>query len=79
MGSRYIRYGVANPGGADLIGYKTVLVTPDMLGSKVAIFTAIECKTTGGKLSEYQKLFLDEVKNAGGITQVIHSMDDLKT
>ena len=41
---RLIRYGVANPGGSDLIGWRSLTVTPDMVGRKLAVFLAIEVK-----------------------------------
>lgn len=52
-----VRYGLANsskeeaealkPG--DLIGWETRLVTPDMVGTHVAVFKSIEVKPTGWK------------------------------
>ena len=49
---RIVRFGLANDSkamnltmkSADLIGWQTKVVTPEMVGSKVAIFTSIECK-----------------------------------
>ena len=32
------------PGSADLIGYRTVVVTPDMVGQRLAVFAAVEVK-----------------------------------
>jgi hypothetical protein len=78
LANRYIRYGVANPGGSDLLGFKSVVITPEMVGQKVAIFTAVECKSSVGKLTDYQQRFLDEVRDAGGIVQVVNSIDQLK-
>ena len=46
---RRIKYGVANPGGADLIGWESIEITPEMVGSKVAVFAAIECKGEGAE------------------------------
>ncbi len=66
---RYIRYGVCNPGGSDLIGWKTVEVTPEMVGKRVAVFTAVECKYKG-RLTPEQITFLGAVSKAGGIARV---------
>lgn len=70
---RYIQYGVCNPGGSDLIGWKSLVITPEMVGQKFAQFVAIECKSAKGKVSEDQKRFLNAVKNAGGIAGVSRS------
>lgn len=63
-----IRYGVFNPGGHDLIGWKTVTITPEMVGQRVAVFATIEVKGDGGKPTEKQEEFADIVAAAGGIT-----------
>lgn len=63
-------------GSSDLIGFKTVTVTPEMVGSRVAIFTALEVKTEKGRVSQGQQNFIDTVLNAGGIASVVRSVDD---
>lgn len=78
VGNRFIKYGVASPGGSDLIGFKSVIVTQEMVGSKVAIFTAIECKNSkGGRLSPEQERFINLVKDSGGIAEVISNVDEV--
>lgn len=72
-----VRYGVANPGGSDLIGLRSVTVTPEMVGKRVAVFVAIEVKTPTGKVSKDQLHFLDFVRRAGGIAILARSEDDL--
>lgn len=74
-GSRVV-YGVASPGGADLIGWTTITVTPEMVGRRVAVFTAVEVKAPAGRLSPAQRAFLAAVEAAGGIAAVIRSEDD---
>lgn len=73
---RWVRYGVANPGGSDLIGWTPVKVTPDMVGRTLAVFTAIEVKTPKGKTSPEQTNFIDRVKFDGGIAGVARSAND---
>jgi hypothetical protein len=63
-------------GSSDLIGFQSVTVTPEMVGQKVAIFTAIEVKTETGKVSEQQTKFLNMVARFGGIGAVVRSVDD---
>ena len=54
-------------GSSDLIGWTTKTITPEMVGQKVAIFTAIEVKTLTGTPSKEQINFVKVVKNAGGL------------
>jgi hypothetical protein len=71
---RAVRFGLA-PGSSDLIGWRTVTITPDMVGQKVAVFTALEVKAPGGthKVTAEQRRFLDVVEAAGGIAGVARS------
>jgi hypothetical protein len=68
-----IRFGVANPGGSDLIGYHTVLVTPGMVGARVAVFVACEAKAPSGVPTREQHHFLETVAADGGIAILAHS------
>ncbi len=65
-------------GSSDLIGWTRVLITPDMVGKHIAVFTGIECKTPGYKPTEDQIRFKDAINKAGGIGKVIYSIDDLE-
>ena len=72
---KWVDFGLAK-GSSDLIGFKTIEVTPDMVGEKVAVFTSIEVKNKRGKVSELQHNWLQVVKKAGGITGVARSIQD---
>lgn len=63
-------------GSSDLIGWTEILVTPSMVGQKIAVFTAIEVKTPTGKVSKDQKNFNDTVRASGGISGVARSPED---
>lgn len=65
-----ITVGIGPDGASDLIGFKSVIVTPDMVGKRVAIFTAIESKTDEGRLEKDQLDFLKAVEGYGGIAAV---------
>lgn len=55
-------------GSSDLIGWTEVEITPEMVGQKVAVFTAIEVKkSTTSEVSEKQLNFLTVIKKMGGI------------
>jgi hypothetical protein len=70
---RWVQFGVASPGGSDLIGYRTVTITPDMVGRKVAVICALEIKTATGRATPEQRCFLDHIRAAGGISAIVRS------
>jgi hypothetical protein len=73
----FVRYGVANPGGSDLIGYTPYVVRPEDVGRTLAVFTAIEAKVGRNTTTEAQGHFLDVVRDAGGIACVARQESDL--
>ena len=75
---RPVSFGLAR-GSADLIGWRTVTITPDMVGQQVAVFTSIEVKTATGRLRPEQQQWLDAVQAAGGIAGVARSVEDAAT
>ncbi len=68
-----IRMGLAT-GGSDLIGWTLVTVTPEMVGTEVAIFTAVELKTGRVPVTREQQTFLAAVVRAGGLAGVARSV-----
>lgn len=60
-------------GSSDLIGWTPVVVTPDMVGKTVAIFTAIEAKTANVRATAQQENFLRVVREHGGIGAVCYT------
>jgi hypothetical protein len=72
---RWVKFGVANPGGADLIGFKTVTVTKDMVGKRLAVFVALEVKQKNGRVRPEQQVFIDLVKLKGGIAAIVRSVE----
>jgi hypothetical protein len=64
-------------GSSDLIGWTSRTVMPEMVGKKIAIFTAVEVKTTTGRTSEAQRNFLQAIETAGGIAVVARGETDL--
>jgi hypothetical protein len=57
-------------GSSDNIGFDSIIVTPDMVGKRIAIFKAVESKTPEGKLKPDQENFLNKIKIYGGIAEV---------
>lgn len=74
---RYHRFGLA-VGSSDLIGWRTLTVTTDMVGSKVAVFVALEGKSETGAATQEQTAFIATVKDAGGIAGVFRSVDEAR-
>lgn len=63
-------------GSSDIIGFRSVVVTPDMIGQRVAIFGAWEVKEGAGRPTKPQKNFVGFVERAGGIAAIVRSEAD---
>ena len=72
---RLVTFGLAR-GSADLIGWRTITVTADMVGQRVAVFTSIEVKTPTGRVRPDQTAWLSAVQSAGGIAGIARSVPD---
>ncbi len=78
-----IRYGLG-PGSSDLVGPVSVLITPDMVGRRVAVFAGIETKRPAdrsagkrrGRTSEAQGQFIEVLQSLGGIGGVATSVEE---
>ena len=73
---RYVQFGVGSPGGSDLIGYRRVRVTEEMVGQEIAQFAAVEVKTPKGRVKAEQQQFINHVLSAGGVAGVARSVDE---
>ena len=71
---RLVRFGLAK-GSSDLIGLRTLEITPDLVGQRIAQFVALEIKTTRGVVSPEQRAFLDLVEQLGGVAAVCRSVE----
>ena len=86
---RNVRFGLGNVSkrlseqikSSDFIGITEVLITPDMLGCKIGVFTAIEVKRSDWKLKiadvreRAQKNFIDFIQSKGGIAGFCNSVE----
>lgn len=72
---RPVQFGLAR-GSADLIGWRTITVTPDMVGQQLAVFTSIEIKTPNGSVRPEQHAWQRTVSAAGGIAGIARSVRD---
>jgi hypothetical protein len=76
---RQITFGLC-VGSSDLIGWTEKIITKDMIGQKIAIFTALEVKNLSGKATKEQINFIKQVRKSGGIGNIMRWVDeDFKT
>lgn len=76
-GGQMLRYGVGpHPGASDWIGWRTMTITPEMIGQTVAVFCAVESKRPGNGPTPDQQKFIDTVRAAGGRAGVAHSANE---
>lgn len=60
-------------GSGDIIGIDSVVITPDMVGKKVAIFCSWEVKSGTGRATPAQINFAKFIRNAGGVAEVVRN------
>jgi hypothetical protein len=75
---RKVHFGL-RPGSADLVGWKSVAVTADMVGKRIAVFACIEVKRLGETLDKDQQNWQWQVAVAGGISGCAHSVEEAKS
>jgi len=71
---RLVRFGLCK-GSSDLIGLRTLEITTDLVGQRLAQFVALEIKTARGVVSPEQRAFLDLVEQLGGVAAVCRSIE----
>lgn len=64
-------------GSSDLIGWRSVVITPEMVGRRVAIFAGVEIKTPNDTVKPGQRLWDINVRKAGGISVIARTADIL--
>ena len=72
---RPVSFGLCK-GSADLIGWRSVTITPEMVGQQIAVFTSIEVKAATGRIRPEQQQWLNAVQAAGGIAGVARSVGE---
>lgn len=73
-----LQYGLC-VGSGDLIGFRSVTITPQMVGQKVAVFASIEVKDKRGRKTYEQESWLQAVQSFGGIAGIARSTEDAST
>lgn len=73
-----VRYGLCK-GSSDIIGWKPVEITEEMIGTTAAIFTALEVKTQKGRPTKEQINFIQAVTRDGGYAGIVRSTYDVES
>jgi hypothetical protein len=72
-----VQFGL-HPGSGDLIGWRSITVTPEMVGLKLAIFLSVEVKTPSGRARDDQINWAQVVREAGGYAGIARSIDQAR-
>ena len=72
---RFVRFGLCK-GSSDLIGLRSLEITPELVGLRLAQFVALEIKTAQGVLRPEQQAFLRLVQQLGGVAAVCRSVEE---
>lgn len=73
---QWVAYGLC-VGSSDVIGWTPTIITPDMVGRTVAVFTAFETKVGRRATTVEQGAFIAALRDAGGIAAVVRSLNDI--
>lgn len=74
--ARWITFGLMN-GSADRVGWKTIVITADMVGKKIAQFLSLEMKTATGRARKEQITWHENVWRDGGLTGFCRNDEDV--
>lgn len=74
--ARMLRAGLCR-GSSDLVGWRRLTITPEMIGQTIAQFSAIEVKYGRTKTTAEQINFIEQVNKSGGHGKIIYSLEDL--
>jgi hypothetical protein len=64
-------------GSPDLVGWISLVVTSEMIGQSIAVFTGIETKSKTGRTSPEQRNFLEQIEKNGGIAIVANDEEKI--
>lgn len=74
---RPVRFGL-HPGSGDLIGVRSITITPEMVGKTVGLIVSIEVKTETGKPRPDQIHWAETISAAGGLAGIARNTDQAR-
>ncbi len=72
--ARFIKFGLLVDGSSDLVGWRPVRITPEMVGKTIAQFAVCELKTKGVVATDDQRNFVARVRKAGGYAAIVREL-----
>ena len=75
FGARPLHAGLCD-GSPDLVGWRSVVITQAHVGRRIASFLGLEVKTSTGRTSPQQGVFLGVLRAAGGLGGVVRSPEE---
>ncbi len=85
---RFVYFGLGHTGkgnqvySSDGLGWRSVLITPEMVGQRIAQLIAAEIKVPGGHTDPIrlagQKNFIEQIVKAGGVGGIVHSVEEFR-
>jgi hypothetical protein len=77
--AKFYNFGLGMNGGSDFIGFRTIIITPEMVGQKIAQLSCVEVKARGklNTAKQKQKDFIKAINEAGGYGKIVDSPDML--
>lgn len=78
--ARRIAFGLFGVGGCDLIGWKSFVITEDMVGQRFAQFLGAELKNPNGtgRATPEQLDIIDLINKSGGRASIINSIQEFR-
>ena len=73
--ARPLHAGLAT-GSGDLIGWRSFVVQPEDVGTRIAQLVSLEAKEGTGRMSAAQRQWRDQVQAAGGIAAEVRCVED---
>lgn len=74
---QWLTWGLA-VGSGDLIGLRSVVITPDMVGKTIGVFFSAEIKTDTGRLSGEQAAWQQTIRKLGGIAETFRTEEEAR-
>jgi hypothetical protein len=74
---QHIEFGLM-PGSGDGIGWESMVITPEMVGRRVAVFLSVETKAGRGRATKDQLNWRQQVHDAGGIAIIVNDPDQIE-